>query len=58
MIKKGKNTMKTNKKKNSKVKKEFTGYYFDGEVSWKLYKTSTGHEIMIKDNDKEKKNDS
>jgi|TARA_B110000459_G_C16177948_1_gene302425 hypothetical protein len=44
------------KKKKSKVKKEFTGYYFDGEVSWKMYKTSTGHELMIKDNDKEKKN--
>ena len=50
------NILVKKKKKKSKVKKEFTGYYFDGEVSWKMYKTSTGHDILIKDNDKEKKN--
>jgi len=39
-------------KKKSKVKMTLDGYYFDGKISWAIYKTESGMTVMKK----EKKN--
>ena len=39
-------------KKKSKVKMTLDGYYFDGKISWTIYKTESGMTVMKK----EKKN--
>ena len=39
-------------KKKSKVKMTVEGYYFDGKISWAIYKTESGMTVMKK----EKKN--
>ena len=35
------------------MEREISGYYFDGEKSWIIYKDEYGNETMEEDNDKQ-----
>ena len=52
MMKEVKQMAENAAKKKSKVKMTLDGYYFDGKISWAIYKTESGMTVMKK----EKKN--